>query len=274
MNRAVLVGINAYPGAELRGCVNDVTDMAEFLVSHCAFEEDEIRLLTDGRATTDAIKERLTWLLNGLKAGDRVVFHYSGHGAQFPVRDAGGSVVRVDECICPVDFDWTEQHAIRDKEFAVLFKSVPAGVHFEWISDSCFSGDMMKPMLPPGRRIKSMPVPADFAWRLRTAETKGIMPEGWEHIIEGMNVVLISGCSQKEESADADIEGRPNGALTYYLLHTLSTPHGLTQTLVQALARTRSALHSNGFTQHPQLEGSKNLMNEPFLAALKMAAAA
>jgi len=274
MNRALLVGINAYPGNELHGCVNDVTDMADFLVSHCGFEESDIRLVTDARATTDAIMERIKWLLAGVAAGDRLVFHYSGHGAQFPVRDAGGSVTRVDECICPVDFDWTEQHAIRDKQFAELFKPVPLGVDFEWVSDSCFSGDLARAMQPPGRKIKAMAMPADIAWRMRTAETKGIKPLGWEHVIKGMNVVLISGCSQREESTDAAIDGRPNGALTYYFLQNLSAPNGLTQTLAQAVARTRAALQKNGYSQHPQLEGSKDLMGKSFLGPAKKAARA
>src|SRR5438477_10096859 len=99
MNRALLVGINAYPGNELHGCVNDVTDMAEFLVGHLGFDESDIRLVTDGRATATAIRERLRWLLGGVKPGDRLVFHYSGHGAQFPIRDDGGRVSRIDECI-------------------------------------------------------------------------------------------------------------------------------------------------------------------------------
>jgi hypothetical protein len=110
-------------------------------------------------------------------------------------------------------------------------------------------------------------MPADIAWRMRTAETKGIKPVGFEHIIKGLNVVLTSGCSQREESADAVIDNRPNGALTYYFLQTLSAPNGLTQTLAQAVARTRSALQKNGYSQHPQLEGSQDLMNQPFLAA-------
>jgi len=275
MNRALLVGINTYPGNELHGCVNDVTDMAEFLVGHCGFDESDIRLITDSRATTAAIKERLKWLLDGLKAGDRGVFHYSGHGAQFPVRDASGKVIRVDECICPVDFDWTESRAIRDKEFADMFKAVPAGVRFEWVSDSCFSGDLARAIQPPLRKVKAMPMPADIGWRMRTAETKAIKPQGFEHIIKGLNVILTSGCSQREESTDAVIDGRPNGALTYYFLQTLSAPNGLTQSLVQAVARTRSALQKNGYSQHPQLEGSQDLMGQPFLtAAAKEAASA
>jgi hypothetical protein len=36
-NRALLVGINRYPNVPLDGCVNDVKDMANLLVSRCGF---------------------------------------------------------------------------------------------------------------------------------------------------------------------------------------------------------------------------------------------
>jgi metacaspase-1 len=274
MNRALLVGINAYPGNELRGCINDVTDMADFLVSHCGFDESDIRLVTDTRATTNRILDRLKWLIEGVKKGDRILFHYSGHGAQFPVRGDNGKVIRVDECMCPVDFDWTEEHAIRDKQFNQLFSRIPAGVEFTWVSDSCFSGDLARVLLPPNRRIKAIPMPADIAWRMRTAETKGIKLTGFEHVVKNLNGVLVSGCSARETSADAEIDGRPNGALTYYFLDTLSGPNGLRQTLEQAVARTRSALQQNGYPQHPQMEGSPDLMAQPFLTALPKKASA
>jgi hypothetical protein len=119
-------------------------------------------------------------------------------------------------------------------------------------------------MLPPGRKIKSFPMPADIAWRMRTAETRpGAKLHSFEHVIASYNAVLVSGSSKSETSADANIDGRYNGALTYYLLQTLSAPNGLTQTLEQAVARTRSALRRNGYSQHPQLEGSQDLMQRP-----------
>lgn len=269
MNRALLVGINAYPGNELSGCVNDVTDMADFLVSHCGFDEGDTRIVTDARATTDAILERLAWLLKGLAPGDRIVFHYSGHGAQFPIRDADGKVTRIDECICPVDFDWTEQHAIRDKQFKELFSSVPKGVSFAWVSDSCFSGDLARPFLPATCKIKAFPMPADIRWRMRTAEAKSIKAPGWEHVLKSSNIALVSGCSKVETSTDAEIGGRYNGALTYFFLQTLHSPIGLQQTLEQAVARTRAALQKNGYAQHPQLEGSAELIQLPFLAGVR-----
>jgi metacaspase-1 len=274
MNRGLLVGINAYKGNELNGCVNDVTDMADFLVSHCGFNESDLRLITDARATTAAIKDRLKWLVGEAKVGDRIIFHYSGHGAQFPIRDADGKVIRVDECICPVDFDWTEAHTIRDKEFNELFAAVPKGVIFTWVSDSCFSGDLAREFLQPKRKIKSMPMPADIAWRLRTAETTGVKTFAFEHVLKDFNVVLTSGCAQRETSSDAEINNRFNGALTYYLLQTLSAPDGLARSLEYVVARTRAALQQNGYAQHPQLQGSKDLINKPFLASQQTLAVA
>jgi len=109
-------------------------------------------------------------------------------------------------------------------------------------------------------------MPADIAWRLRTADAKGLKRQSFEHVIANVSGVLVSGCSSHETSADAEIDGRYNGALTYYFLETLSAPNGLTQTLEQAVVRTRAALHTNGYTQHPQLEGAANLMKQPFLS--------
>jgi hypothetical protein len=265
MNRALLVGINAYPENELNGCIDDVTDMADFLVGHCGFSERDVRLITDRRATTGAILDRLKWLVGGAAPGDRLVFHYSGHGAQLPVRDDSGNVVGVDECICPVDFDWTPAHAIRDKQFHQMFAEVPQGVKFNWISDSCFSGDLARGVRPPGWRSKAMPMPADIAWRLRTAEAAGLKRARFEHAIAGLSVVLVSGCGSHETAADAEINGRANGALTYFLLQTLSAPNGLTQSLEEATVRTQAALRRGGYSQHPQLEGSTALMKAPFL---------
>src|SRR6478736_5931013 len=137
MNKALLVGINKYPGNELNGCINDVEGMADFLITKRNFAHSDIRLLTDARATNQGIRERLSWLLEGLKPGDRALFHYSGHGTQVATRNPKAEVDGLDEVICPVDFDWSSHtNMIRDQEFNKIFASIPSGVEFIWVSDS------------------------------------------------------------------------------------------------------------------------------------------
>ncbi len=267
MNRALLVGINEYPDPEnhLSGCVNDVQDMAQFLVEKCGFKKADIRLLVDKRATTAGIRERLGWLLNGLRSGDRVVFHFSGHGAQMPTRNASGEVDRLDEVICPWDFDWTDPHVIRDKEFARLFAEVPEGVSFVWVSDSCHSGNLTRALRKPNDpKEKNFFVPADIAWRIQTALEKGIQPAGLgKDTLK--NVALIPGCKDNQTSADAFFGGRPNGALTYFLLQELGSPNGLRNSLKDGVGNVAKALKKAHFTQIPIPEGSSRLIAKAFL---------
>jgi hypothetical protein len=46
--------------------------MARFISEKCKISPQNIRLLTDDRATTQAILERLNWLVDGAKPGDRI----------------------------------------------------------------------------------------------------------------------------------------------------------------------------------------------------------
>ena len=87
--RAVQVGINNYKSiGDLNGCLNDVTNVRGILKGLLGFTNEEIRVLTDDRATKANILDRLNWLVKGAKSGDYLVFHYSGHGSQ--IRDRQG----------------------------------------------------------------------------------------------------------------------------------------------------------------------------------------
>ena len=269
MNKALLVGINQYPGNELNGCVNDVRDMAAFLTQKCNFAISDIRLLTDARATTQGIRDRLNWLIDGLQPGDRICFHYSGHGAQIATRNQKAEVDGLDEVICPVDFDWSNPYMIRDKEFNKLFAKVPTGVEFVWVSDSCHSGDLTKDFSNPKSKAKqhkrTILPPADLDWRLRTAASKKITALTMNKAAGNLNVALISGCKSDQTSADASFKGRPNGALTYYLLSELKKAGALNKDLITIVKNVNAALRKARYDQQPQLEGSPVLKTKPFL---------
>jgi len=113
-NRAVIVGINAYPNAPLSGCVNDALNMKDLLITQYSFKEDQIKMLTDSNATTESILTAMVWLTEDVKEGDKRLFHYSGHGAEYVD-------TKLHQIICPVDFDWTPQHMITDTQFVAVF---------------------------------------------------------------------------------------------------------------------------------------------------------
>ena len=105
--KALLVGINEYQSAnDLRGCVNDILDTHFSLRSLFNFQTKEIRVLTDSRATKDAIIHRLKWLVKNASQGDFLVFHFSGHGSQIRDRDGDEELTdHLDELICPHDMN-------------------------------------------------------------------------------------------------------------------------------------------------------------------------
>lgn len=267
MDRALLVGINQYgPGfPNLQGCVNDVQDMAQYIVERRGFAAESIRVLTDSRATTQEILSHLIWLTDGAKGGDRLLFHYSGHGAQFVERDAAGGIANDHEdVICPTDFAWDYGHMITSSQFESLFSQIPAGTDFCWISDSCHSGDINDAAddgrdITQSRRVRT---PFDIAWRLVTARSLKREEQQFIHVAGRLNAVLVAGCRSDQTSADAVFNGRSNGAMTYFLLKALKQRDG---TLREAVQDVHKELDRAGYQQEPQLIGPVDLIDGPFL---------
>jgi uncharacterized caspase-like protein len=261
MNRALLCGINAYPDAPLQGCVNDVTNMAEFLVDKCGFKRGEIRLLTDKAATTQAIKDRLKWLVDGVKAGDRIVFHYSGHGTTMATRNERGNVSKSQCSICPYDFSFSLDTAITADDFSKIFAKVPKGVIFNWFSDSCFSGNLAREIPGEYRRARTYPLTADMRWRLETAKELGLEPVDISKAVQKFGGAFVSGCGPNQTSADAFINKQYCGAFTNYLLETLN--HDLSALYPKLVKDINVSLRQNNFEQEPKLHGTD--INRAFL---------
>jgi hypothetical protein len=118
------------------------------------------------------------------------------------------------------------------------------------------------PGAPPGHPNPDRCLPAS----LRTATAKKLEPTSIPSVLHD-NCAFISGCRSDQESSDAVFGGRPNGALTYYLLNALNTPDGLTQGLTTLITRVRQQLKVHGYNQEPQLHGPKSLVDRPFLGS-------
>jgi hypothetical protein len=269
--RALLVGINDYKGiSDLRGCINDVTNMRSILKTYLGFTNRDIRVLVDKRATKKNILRRLQWMVGRAKAGDFLVFHFSGHGSQ--IRDRGVKDELkdgMDELICPYDMNWDDGFII-DDDLNTIFKKLPKGVLLEVFLDCCHSGSGLKSVdlgrpadLGPEHTVlpRYLPPPMDIECRLEGEEDelKAVRGFRWKKR-STVHHILWAGCKDSQTSADAYINGSYNGAFTYYFcLHVRKTAAVITRK--ELLKRVRASLKHNEYWQTPQLECEATVRN-------------
>jgi hypothetical protein len=276
--KALLVGINRYriPGADLRGCVNDVKNLRTVLTTYCGFAGKDIKTLTDYAATTKAMRDAIAALVKGAKKGDVLLLHYSGHGANVPDKN-GDEADRRDEILCPTDLDWKDP--LLDDWLRTTFDRLPAGVNFTVIMDCCHSGTNTRAILPPDAPVipRYLPNPWDLmateSGRNLRGKVKGSLrrstPARRKKDIVAVNIpeVLVTGCRDTQTSADAEIGGSFNGALTYNLVAAIKAARGKL-TYRELHAGTVKRLKKGGFSQVPQLEGRAPNLDRPFLSPL------
>ena len=265
-NKALLVGINAYPNPNnnLRGCINDILDMEYFIASkNMVYAKENIKTLTDSKATKKGILNQLNWLLLGANAGDQILFQYSGHGAQIPSHSPAIEKDGLDEIICPYDFSGEDAAAtaISDKEFAGIFAKIPQGMHFVWISDSCHSEDLSR----KHKIVEANNGNSNYDFkeaRFRrfnhndsTRQAEAIVPiANLGSAPIPLHGALLSGCASHQLSADAYINNRFNGAFTHYLIKNLSL-YGQDASMQDIVKYVNIDLMKNDYDQNPQSEG-------------------
>jgi len=227
--------------------------MENFIASkNKVYRKENIRTLTDSMATKKESITALNWLLLGASAGDQILFHYSGHGAQLPSHSPDFEKVGLDEIICPYDFSDADatKTAISDKEFAKIFAKIPQGVHFVWISDSCHSEDLSrKHEIVTDTRFRR------FNHNDSTPQAIAIAPiASLGNAHSPLHGALLSGCASHQLSADAYINNRFNGAFTHYLIKNLSL-YGQDASMQDIVKYVNIDLMENDYDQNPQSEG-------------------
>lgn len=91
MKKALVVGINNYPSAPLRGCVNDAAGLASIVETHGDGSPNfDVRLETDVK-TKSELKTMISELFSG--RSDTVLLYFSGHGF---LNELGGYLVTPD----------------------------------------------------------------------------------------------------------------------------------------------------------------------------------
>lgn len=240
---SLAVGINDYPGSghDLSGCVNDAKAWSEI------FQEKpgEHHILLDSEATLANVTSRLQDFVNKARFGDRIYWHYSGHGSRVPDLD-GDENDGMDECL--VLHDWQDRGLMTDDTIHRIFEKRRFGVRVYIFSDSCNSGTVARFM--PGMAINARTryFPAEILTPGINVRNVRVRRE----LKSRTGVMLMSGCKDEESSWDAYINGKYQGAFSWAAQLSYN-PH-LT---MREWHKTIQSILSGKFNQTPQLSASQ-----------------
>lgn len=265
MKKALLIGIN-YQGTpdELKGCVNDINNIRNFLINSCNYQTANITILLNETATTANIQAAILKLTSGTKTGDSLFFYYSGHGATFG-NSKTSTKDDIDSAIIPSDYT-KGGFILDDWLYAHLASVVPKGVSLWAFTDCCHSGTMFdlkynwkfNPVCKVGKVTSYKADDWNNNFNLSiTKESKETLGD----------VYLFSGCQDEQTSADAFISNQSQGAFTFCFLQYIKNNQNSfrTKSLGDMLKEIGCLLTINGFGQRTQLSvGELSDMNNKF----------
>lgn len=234
---ALLIGIN-YIGTEneLSGCINDVIDINNLLTE---YNFDTITMLTDNtiqKPTRNNILESFTSLLKNAKSGDTLLFYYSGHGSYKKDLNAE-EVTGYDQMIIPIDL----QSIVDDDLKNIIQNNLPNGATLIAFFDSCFSGSVL-----------------DLPYTYMDSLDNNNVTENANQVETTGNVIMISGCSDVQTSADALINNKNNGAMSWAFLEAFKK-NNKDISWRNLLVQMRELLRKSTFSQIPQLSSGSYL---------------
>jgi hypothetical protein len=241
--KALIIGINYLNTiTELYGCINDANHLQTYFTNKYNFNTNNLCLLTDNtivKPTKQNILKKYKDLLVNAKSGEKLFFTYSGHGSFRPDLN-NDEIDGKDELLITID-----KQSISDDELkTIIDENLPEDVTLFVIFDCCHSGTLMD------LKYNYLAGNEDLVINEKISETKS-------------NVFLISGCFDAQTSADAYIDSKFQGALTWSLLKTINENTNLTWK--DLLINMRTLLTSR-YNQIPQLSSGKLIdINSPLL---------
>jgi hypothetical protein len=264
---ALLIGINEYqvPGFELRGCVNDVSQVRGLLADSLGF--GEILTLTDARATRQTILESLRQLVARTNEGDVLLIHFSGHGSNLPDRIGDEADFR-EQVLCPYDLDWRDP--LDTRRFRELLNQIPDGVNCTFITDCSFSGTATRMLPAPLSQVRQRFLPSP--WDLIATESGRTLTgslygqTSLESSSQNRAIVAITAAGFGQVAMEAKWEGKYYGVLTRALSEVLAQSRGNLsyRELHRYLLRE---IHAGGHAQRPELHGLEDNLDLPFLSS-------
>ena len=242
--RILSFAINNYPGTEndLRGCINDQYNVkGTFEASFPGFSVDRV---SNTLATIGNFKKKLNEEVDILRpgSGDILLVHYSGHGTYVKDRN-GDEEDGYDEALYLYD------GALIDDDIKEILDKIPEGVTVVLMFDSCFSGTVTRAISEHPSKIRFVQTEKESKETLKVRSRVAVAEE--------MRWITFSGSGEHQTSADAFIDGKYNGAFTYFAMKALKP--GITYN--EWFYRVRNLFEASQFEQRPQMEGNEALRN-------------
>jgi hypothetical protein len=226
---AMIVGINAYQGRigrrnrdnsmtylpvpRLEGCVNDARGI-EVAIRPLAVTT---RVLLDGNVTRETFLQTWQGMVADSAPGDTLLVTYSGHGSQERISGPSVAVDGLHDSFLLAKFDSSmpslNQERILDDEIQGLWKSVEGRNRIIFVADACHSGGMTRKIdAHIGAKLRyRTPGVYDVENDLQT----GIKIPRAPNVLELPHVIFLSGARRNELVPEIDIDGRPQGALSW-----------------------------------------------------------
>ncbi len=277
---ALLVGINQYPrSTPLSGCVTDVELQRELLIHRFGFKASDILMLTDSQASRENIETAfIEHLTEQAKAGDVVVFHFSGYGSRVKMGQdsATEAPINFQNSLVPIDgIVPTKGTSIANdlvEETLVLLLRSLATDHVTTVLDT--SHISTASLLQGNLRVRSCPNPpaealssGELAFleqiRLRT-------PSSGEKLLNAQSLnqipgMVLTAAGPSELAAEGQWNGFSAGLFTYALTQYLWQASPAT-TIQISLSRAAGSVNQLvGKEQQPRLR-HQNSQQSPLLA--------
>ncbi|KAF4587164.1 metacaspase CasA [Ophiocordyceps camponoti-floridani] len=285
--KALLIGINYFgQKGELRGCINDVHNVSNFLAQNYGYKREDMVILTDDQQnpvqqpTKQNMIRAMQWLVKDAQPNDSLFLHYSGHGGQTEDLD-GDEDDGYDEVIYPVDYQ-RAGHIVDDDIHAIVVRPLRPGVRLTAIFDSCHSATAMDlPYVYSTKGVLKEPNLAKEAGSgllsalgsYARGDLGGVASsifgfaktayKGDDAYNKTMatrtspaDVIMWSGSRDDQTSADATIGAQATGAMSWAFITALR--QNPKQSYVQLLNSIRDVLATK-YTQKPQLSCSHPL---------------
>ena len=245
MKKALLIGINytSVSGNTLHGCINDIVNMSNILVSKFGYDSSNVTMLRDDSTNANMMPTKANMLaqLNAFAVSSsncsEIWIHYSGHGSQVMDRshdEASG----FDDVIVPVDFK--SNGFIIDDDLQTILSNFKCRTFI--LLDSCYSG-----------------TGCDLEWGFEYIGNRFRRTQNNRVSFQNKNVYMYSGCKDTQTSADIydTTDKQYEGAFTAMFLRALKN-NNYNVTLFKLYQDTCTLLAKDRYIQKPILSSSSN----------------